>query len=126
MASFHALQNYKQQAFNTMSRGELVTALYDGAIKNINLSVRFLKDGPQDAADQCMEKAQKIFSYLCDSLDSQYGVSQNLYRLYRFFYQEIIKAQIKKDSAPLEEILPLVEDLRNTWMQAEKLSHSQK
>lgn len=114
---------YKQQAISTMSGGELITSLFDGVIKNLNLAITLYDKGDNKVAAVCTEKCKRIFDHLILSLDFKIPVSNELFKLYNFFKQEIVAAEIKLKSEPLSEILPLITDLKNTWAEASKLSH---
>ncbi|NLJ31983.1 MAG: flagellar protein FliS [Clostridiales bacterium] len=124
--SFNPIMQYKQQSVSTMSRGEQLVALFDEALKNIRYGAVLLKGKNWDAALKCTEKSRNIFSYLSSVLDGKYRISADLYQMYYFFNQEIIRAEVRRDPAALEELLPLVEDLRNTWAQADKQNHTVK
>lgn len=117
------LMQYKEQTINTMSKGELIIALFDEALKNIKYGKLLLEQGDLTASRKCTDKCKKIFNYLCVSLNRNYEISHNIFQLYTFINQEIIKAEIKRDPAVLEAVIPLVSDLRETWIQAEKLVH---
>lgn len=123
---YNPIMQYKEQSINTMSRGEQLVTLFDEVLKNLRYGSVLLKDGKYDVAQKCTEKCKNIFSYLSSVLDRKYPVSQDLYQMYYFFNQQIIKAEVRRDPVPLDELLPLVEDLRNTWAQAEKQSHISK
>lgn len=120
------IMQYQEQAINTMSKGELLIKLYDEALKNIKFASILLNKQDYVNAEKCCDKSKNIFSYLSSILDMQYGVSADLRKIYYFLNQEIIRANVKRDGAVLDAILPLVEELRSTWVEAEKLSHMNK
>jgi flagellar protein FliS len=116
---------YKEQAIYTMSKGELVIALFDEELKNMKYAKLLMEQGDYDAGKKCTEKCKKIFNYLCASLNRHYPVSQNLYQLYTFINHEIIKAETTRETAALDTVIPIVTELRDVWIQAEKLIHMQ-
>ncbi|WP_312693456.1 flagellar export chaperone FliS [Caproiciproducens sp.] len=120
------IMQYKQQSINTMSKGEQLITLLNEALKNLHYGSIMLKDKNYATAQKCTEKSKKIFSYLSSVLDWNYEVTNDLYQLYYFFNQQIIKAEVKRDAAVLDELVPLVEKMRDTWEEAEKLSHMNK
>lgn len=120
------IMQYKEQSINTMTKGEQLITLFDEALKNLRYGSMMLKDENYATAQKCTEKCKNIFSYLSSVLDHQYSVSQDLYQLYYFVSQQVIKAEVRRDGAILDELVPLVEDMRDTWVQAEKLSHMKK
>lgn len=121
-----ALMQYKSQAISTMSSGELIVTLFDGIIKNLNVAVQLFEKGDIDVASTCTQKCKTIFDHLIISLDFNFELSHNLFKLYNFFKQEIITAEIKHEGSPIAGILPLIVDLKNTWVEAQKLSHTLK
>ena len=54
------------------------------------------------------------------TLVMDYEISKNLEALYDFFIYKITQANIHKDAAQIEEILPMLQDLRDAYAQAEK------
>lgn len=114
---------YKTQSINTMSGGELVTTLYDEIIKNLRLGSILYSKSDYAGAETACDKARKIVSHLITTLDYQYPISENLAKLYHFFNQQIINATVKRSGIPLDDISPLVADLRATWVEAQKQVH---
>lgn len=123
---YNQILHYKEQAISTMSKGEQLVALYEEALKNLHYGSRMMKEGDYATSAKCTQKSKRIFQYLSSILDRRYEVSEQLYPLYSFFNQEIIRAEIKHDAAPLDGIIPLVEELTNTWAEAEKRCHMHK
>jgi len=126
MMSVDPIMQYKQQSINTMSKGEQLVTLLNEALKNLHYGSLMLKDKNYATAQKCTEKSKRIFSYLSSVLDWNYEVTNDLYQLYYFFNQQIIKAEVKRDAAVLDDLVPLVEKMRDTWEEAEKLSHMNK
>lgn len=124
--SVDPIMQYKQQSINTMSKGEQLVTLLNEALKNLHYGSLMLKDKNYATAQKCTEKSKRIFSYLSSVLDWNYEVTNDLYQLYYFFNQQIIKAEVKRDAAVLDDLVPLVEKMRDTWEEAEKLSHMNK
>lgn len=118
-------QNYKQQSVMTMTPGEMLTMLYDEIVKQLNTGKIAIRNKDLAATNQALQKAQRILSHLIKTLDDSYPVSQNLSSLYDYFKKQIIQANIKKDVSPLDEIIPMIIDLRDTYVQADKLTRTQ-
>ncbi|MCY1713053.1 flagellar export chaperone FliS [Caproiciproducens galactitolivorans] len=120
------IMQYKEQSINTMSKGEQLITLFNEALKNLHYGSMMLKDKNYETAEKCTDKCKRIFSYLSSILDWNYSISKDLYDLYYFFNQQIIKAEVKRDPSCLDELVPLVENMRDTWAEAEKLCHMKK
>ena len=126
MPAYNVAQQYQEQAVNTMSRGELLVKLFEAVLKNIKYASILLKQENYEQAEIYLNKSGRIFNYLCQSLDRKYSISADLNNIYRFLNQELIRANIRRDAEILDKILPLVQDLHDTWVQADKLSHMQR
>lgn len=118
-------ESYKQQSVMTMTPGEMLLMLYDEILKELNASQIALKSKNYTEANRALQKVQKILNHLKSTLDYKYDVSKNLSLLYDFFIRRVIHANIKKDISAVDEIIPLIADLRNTYAQADKLSRTQ-
>ena len=123
--SNNPILQYREQAINTMSKGELLVKLFDEELKNLKYAAMLFKSENFEAARKCTTKCKDILNYLCAILDDKYSLSADLRKIYSHFIGEIIKADVSHDAEILEKITPMVQDLRETWAQAEKLSRMQ-
>ncbi len=112
-------QKYQQQSVMTMTQGEMLTKLYDEVIRQLHAAKRFNLDKDYEAANIASQKAQKILRHLNSTLDFQYEVSNNLSALYEYFIHSLIQANLHKDNGPIEELLPMIDELRETFIQAD-------
>ena len=119
-------EQYKKTTVNTMTKGELLILLFDEAIKKLNQSKLLMENNDFENANLSLEKTRKIFNHLIVTLDDQYELSQELADMYMFFNSEIIKASSMKSKEYIDEILPMVKDLRNTWVEADKIARANK
>ncbi|WP_101697641.1 flagellar export chaperone FliS [Clostridium minihomine] len=122
----NAILQYKQQSISTMSRGEQLVLLFDEVLKNLHYGSMLLKQQDFENSDKCTTKCKNIFQYLSSVLDHKYSISKELYDLYYFCNQQIIRAEIRRDAQLLDDLVPLVKEMRETWVQAEKLIHMKK
>lgn len=119
-------EQYKRTSVNTMTKGELLILLFDEAIKRLNQGKVLIENNDYNNANISLEKARKIFNHLIVTLDDKYELSKDLAEMYMFFNREIIKASSMKSSKYIEDILPIVKDLRNTWVEADKIARTSK
>jgi len=115
-------EQYKKNSINTMTKGELLVLLFDEAIKKLNLSKVLMENEDYENANINLEKCRKIFNHLIVTLDDKYNLSQDLAEMYMFFNKELIKASSMKSVKNIDNILPMIKDLRNTWAEADKIS----
>ena len=109
-----------------MTKAQLLILLFDEAIKKLNLSKVMMEQGDFENAKVNLEKTRNIFIYLTVNLDEKYEMSQELSDMYMFFNAEIIKASSMKSVKYIDEILPMVKELRDTWEEADKISRISK
>lgn len=110
---------YRQTRVTTASQGKLIVMLYDEAIRQIEQAKQLLDtDGiAYDRVNGAIGKAQDIITELTVSLDLENGgeIAQNLFRLYRFFNNQLVEANFKKEKEPLETVRSFLIQLRDAW-----------
>ena len=116
---------YKTQQIMTASPQELTLMLYNGAIRFVAESMQAIEKKDIPRAHEANMKAQNIVREFMNTLDMQYEVSEGLYKLYDYLEYRLIQANIKKDTAQLEEAKNMLTELRDTWYQAMKLARGQ-
>lgn len=119
-------EQYKKTSINTMTKGELLILLFDEVIKKLNLSKILMENNDFENANISLEKTRKILNHLTVTLDDKYKLSRELADIYMFFNAEIIKASSMKSTEFIDDILPLIKDLRNTWVEADKIARASK
>lgn len=126
MLNVNPYQQYQQNAIKSASPGELTLSLYNGAVKFIKQAMMAVDEKNIEAANNTIIRTQDIISYLMDTLNPDYEISNNLMALYDYMNRRLTEANIKKDKSILEEVLGLVEELRDAWGQAVKLTAGKK
>lgn len=119
-------QKYREQSVSTMTQGELLNLLFETCSKRLNAGVLYIEEKKFDLANENLQKAQRIISYLNSTLDRQYEISENLSALYEYFNRQIIHGNVKKDAAVIKEIIPMIDDLGKTFKEAEKLARQKR
>lgn len=118
--TYNAFDQYKQNTVFTATPEELTLMLYDGAIKFINIGKICIQNGEVQKAHEAIIRTQDIITELISSLDMKYEISKNLKDLYDFMMNRLIDANIRKSLQPLDEVLGLMTELRDTWKEAVK------
>ncbi len=113
-------QKYQQQSVMTMTQGEMLTKLYDEIIKQLSAAQQFLAQENPEEVNKALQKAQRILAHLQITLDRKYEISESLDALYDYFIRRIIDANLHKDASPIEEVLPMIADLRETFIKADR------
>jgi flagellar protein FliS len=111
---------YKQQSVMTMTPGQVLLAVYDEMIKQINIAKLGFEDNNLPLINNSLQKSQIILRELQNTLNFDYEVSGGLNDLYEFFHTILRDANIKKSPERLDEVLQMVVELRDAFSQAEK------
>jgi flagellar protein FliS len=124
MQQANLYQRYKAQSLETLTKGEIVVKLFEEASKQISVAIFFTNGGNNVKAYNCIAKAQKIIQTLNFSLDMKYAISIELNDMYIFLYNKLGEAAAARDVALMKDVLSLVDDLKVTFRQAEKLARA--
>ncbi|HCR44587.1 MAG TPA: flagellar export chaperone FliS [Ruminococcaceae bacterium] len=120
MADNDLIMQYQAQAFNTMSRGELLVRLYDGAIKDLKYASMLLKQNDSGRAREFLNKSKNILNYLIVILNDKYSISANLKTIYMNCLGQVVLSSAYGDASYIDKIIPTLQELRDAWAEAEK------
>lgn len=109
---------YKRVDVETSSQGKLIVMLFNGAIQRAEEAKRQLAKGRTEGVHNNLLRAQDIVAELRNSLDMKVAIAKQLDRIYEYFQHLLIKANIRKDSSPLDEVITHLTMMRNTWQEA--------
>lgn len=115
-------QQYKMQAVNTMTKGEMLLLLYDELIKRLTRAEMALEKEDYEVFEASVKRSGEIVQYLKDTLNTEYSISRELQRMYDFFLYEVSRLQASRNKAVIEELRPLVMELRDAFREANKIS----
>ncbi|MBU3109064.1 flagellar export chaperone FliS [Clostridium gasigenes] len=122
MYGSNALNAYKNNSVNHASKEHLLLMLVDGAVRFAKVSRQAMVDKDIKKCHENIIKTQNIFSELMISLDQNAGEwATQMYRLYDFIKEKLVEANIKKDIKIMDEIIPLIEEVRDIWHEADKV-----
>jgi flagellar protein FliS len=113
---------YLESTVQTATPAQLLIMLCDGAIRFCRLGIEALKSNNFQDANNNLVKAQDIISEFVITLDRTSPIAEHLLRLYEYFGYRLIEANIQKSLVPAEEVLGHLIELKETWIQAAKLS----
>lgn len=116
----YGYQNYKTQSVETMTKGEMLILLYEELGKRLVRGKLYLEKGEMENFEADIQRAIDIVSYLTNSLDMRYPISKELYRMYDFFQYEFNRIKIGRKAELIDEMLPFVKDLKESFKEAEK------
>lgn len=112
---------YKENTVTVASPEQLLIMLVDGAVKYTKVARLALIKGDKERAHKELIRVQDIFGELIRTLDTNAGdFAQELLIIYSCIRQKLIEANIKKDVSIIDETLPLIESVRDTWHEVKK------
>lgn len=122
MALHGGYAQYNNNQVLTASPAELTLMLYNGAIKFCNVSIVAIEKKDMEKAHTNIVKVEKIVEYLRATLDMKYSVAQNFDNIYAYLDRRLVEANMKKDTAILEEICEHLRSVRDTWKEVMRLN----
>ena len=111
---------YKQNTVNMASGQQLLLMLLDGAVKYTKVARLAIINKDIARAHKELVRVQDIFLELMITMDKNTNYMEDLYNLYDFIKNELAKANMKKDVQIIDEILPLIEEIRDMWYEVDK------
>ncbi|MCH2283647.1 MAG: flagellar export chaperone FliS [SAR324 cluster bacterium] len=120
MSTYSNYQNaYKKASVNTLDQNKLIIMLYDGAIKNANFAVEYMKSGEIEKVHDSLIKTKNIVTELLATLNMEQGgeIAKNLKSLYSYMFSLLIEANMEKKSEPVLNVIDLLKELRGAWVQ---------
>ena len=113
-------QQYKMQSVNTTTHSEMLLLLYDELIKRLTRAQIALGNKDYDLFEKSVQRSREIVRYLDETLNMEYSISYELRRMYEFFLYELSRLQAGRNSAVVDELKPLVAELRDAFKEASK------
>lgn len=117
----NSVSAYKETSVRTASGGKMIIMLYDAAIRQIDTAVNHLQSGTKqlDQVNSAVLKAQDIITELMVSLDMEKGgeIADKLFGLYRFFNDQLMDGNVRKDAEPMRSVRTMMNELRGAWAQ---------
>ncbi len=113
-------EQYKMQSVNTMTSSEMLLLLYDELMKRLARAQVALEDENYDLFNQSVQRSKEIVQYLNHTLNMNYKNSYELRRMYDFFLFELSRLQAGRRVTVIQELKPLVGELRDAFKEASK------
>ena len=119
-----AYSQYNNSKILTASPAELTLMLYDGAIKFCNIAIMAIEKNDVMKAHTYIVKTENIIEEFQATLNHKYPVSKDFDNVYKYIYNRLIEANVKKDKDILEEVLVHLRTLRDTWKEVMRITHN--
>ena len=122
----NAYNVYKNNSVNYASKDQLLLMLVDGAVKFARISRQAIIEKDVKKAHTNLMKTQEIFVELMVSLNMEQAEWTNdLMQIYAFIKDKLVEVNMKKDIKIMDEILPLIEEVRDLWYETDKRAKHQ-
>jgi flagellar protein FliS len=99
---------------------QLIVLLYEGAELAVRMAIRHIQDGDLKQKAVAISKAGSIIHEgLRAALDTRQGgdLALQLDALYDYMNKRLMLAHVSNQTAPLEEVLGLLRELHQAWLQ---------
>jgi flagellar protein FliS len=123
MPAFDPWKSYRRIATQTAPPGQLVLMLFDGALLSLDralLGFTYTDVGERNSAiHNNIQRAVAIIRELNCALDLEAGgkLAETLRDLYNYFERRLMESNRKKSRQGIDEIMPLLKELRDAWFQ---------
>lgn len=121
MAMYNATQAYRNNQVTTATPGELTFLLYNGAIKFIKQAKQEIEAKNLQGAHSYIVRVQDILKELMLTLNPNVEISEQFLTMYEYMMERMIEANIKKDTAILDEVEGFFVEFRDTWKEVMKI-----
>ena len=123
MAINQAQDKYLRMQVQTAAPWELTALLYNGCVKFMKQSQMAIDRRDYESKNVYIKKAVDILDELLITLNHDYDISKQLESLYHYMKDRLFLANTKLEKEYISECITLMEELRDTWVQAMKQLH---
>lgn len=115
-----ATKRYMQVNMQTATRGQILLALYEAAIRYAKQGAASIRAGNIIAKSRELQRVSAIVAEFASTLDRPVfpELCDNLERLYFYMQERIAQANATLNPEPAEEVARLLEILYDAWKQA--------
>lgn len=110
-----AYAEYNRNKVLTASPAELTLLLYEGAIKFCNIAIIGLEQNDMEKVHNNIIKVENIIEEFQATLNHKYPVAEDFDKIYKYIYNLLVEANIKKDKELFEQALTELRGMRDTW-----------
>jgi flagellar protein FliS len=127
MVAINYNARYREQQITTASRGQLLLMVYDGILRALTEGKRAMQERRLEDQNRALKQAEDLLLELMITInyDSFPQLATNLERLYRYLYQQLVQANVHDDVQAVNDVTKLVQELRDTWAEADLLCRQQ-
>jgi len=115
------LKTYQQMHISGLDQRELIVLLYSGALRFIEEGKELIPQKDVPLIHEKLSKARNIFIHLLSTLNMESGgeIADKLSALYAYFIEKITMANATKNVTDLDDIIPLIQTIKESWEKIE-------
>lgn len=103
---------------------ELVVIIYELFLLAVEEAKKYFKEGKAEEGCQCIRRAQGFLQELMGSLDKRYEIAEELMRLYRYVYEQLIFSNLRRKMVHGDTVVEVMTKLKEAFVQVAKEDHS--
>lgn len=107
------------------NKSELIVILYDIILQDLKEAREYLAAGQMEEYQKSCDHSCRAVNELIVSLDFQYSISAELFRLYKYVNGCVTKAKTSKQDELLEKAYSTMDKLRSAFVQVASLDKSE-
>jgi flagellar biosynthetic protein FliS len=113
---------YLEASISTASKEDLMVKIFDAIVMYTRKAIERMKTEPSDIQGRhdLLRMAQKSCGAAIDAIDLELGgeLAASNAALYRFWYRELVAANMQGDVTRAESVVPQMVLIRNAWAEA--------
>ncbi len=120
MALPNARNQYLKTQIETASKEQLIVMLFDGIIRFTEQARKAINENEIEESHHSLMRAQAIIMELICTVDKEKGgdIANNLMSLHAYAFNCLIKCNMHKDVAHIDEVQKIYRELRKAWVGA--------
>lgn len=114
------VKQYQKTHIQTASQEAILIMLHDAAIQFMNKAKLAIEQKNIQEAHNNLIRTQDIFNEFLNTLNPEPNpdLAKHLTILYRYLISQLVQANIKQITEPIDIVLGYTKDLKQTWEQA--------
>ncbi len=111
------INTYREMKISGMNQQELIVFLYESTLTLIDEARVTIHNKDVPGTHEKLSRARNIFVHLLATLNLEAGgeFARKLSSLYAFFIEKITVANVTKNTAELDEIVPVITEIKDAW-----------
>lgn len=122
MSTTTAAARYQKNSVKLASPVQIVSMLFDGAIRFANEASQAIEKKDRAHAGDRLNRSHAILEELASTLDHSHfpELCDNLLGIYGFCMKELLRANVEQDPAVLAGVVKVLTPLRDAWAELAK------